>query len=103
MKAWELIKHLEEGGTISHKLWKGVKFTQLYNETMPFDPCQHPICVPEAWEIDKPKKKIKLYRYTLGDSKNNYYQTQWQTDIWEYNHDDYALLKAEEKVIEIDE
>ena len=61
MKAWELIKHLEEGGSLKHKAHKTViKWFNLYNETMTFDPCQHPLCVPEAWELIEPKKEIEV-------------------------------------------
>ena len=60
----------------------------------------------DEWEIIKPKKKIKLYRYTYKSPylNDHIYETNFMSKAWEdFMDKDDILLKTEEKTIEVDD
>jgi len=60
----------------------------------------------DEWEIVKPKKKIKLYRYTYKSPylNDHIYETNFMSKAWEdFMDKDDILLKTEEKTIEVDD
>ena len=98
MKASELFKHLEEGGRIKPK---NHTFDYDYNaidDGLLIDIFDH----PNNYEIAKPKKKIKLYRYTYQGEDNYVWETCWSTEP-SHEHKNCKLLKTEEKEIEVDD
>ena len=111
MKAWELIKHLEEGGEIKEMGREEVFNWDKFNHTKNSSHIAHFMFNPHFWKIVKPKKKIKLYRYTIRRKIGTYYQTRWVSA--EFNGPDFdnlvdvmvgdTRIKTEEKEIETED
>ena len=102
-KAWEPLKHLEEGGKIhNEKIYATFDFEGFKNcfETEEYAEMETIFIDPDSWKIEKPKKKIKLYAWL--DLNSEHGQLFWK-------HENLPAkgkairVKCEDKDIEVDE
>ena len=108
MLASELIKHLEEGGEIESREYENVDYDFLISGDLYLDYYLSLFQNPEQFQIVKPKKKIKLYRYTYWQNSSPHYygQSDWLSVSWQecyLSKETYDLVSTETKEIEIDD
>jgi len=98
MKAWELIKHLEDGGEIMWKHQNAVQVRSLKGSPPNYD---NLMLAPNEYEIIKAKKKIKLYAFHDPRKGSNLHGLYWcQIEVSGHNH---IRVPSEDKEIEIEE
>lgn len=105
MKGWELYKHIEEGGKIERISDGRISDRMQLKNDPGHNSLGFVLENPGSFKIVKPKKKIKLYRYTyiVNDTDDNF--SKYEQSGWLYGGMKVCntIVKTEEKEIEIDD
>ena len=100
MKAWELIKALEEGGVLKHRHGSYPNwFFQHFSEPKGRN-WENILGAPYDWEIVKPKKKVKYHAYRLRNYDDYTLKLSTSNDLCEKDFIRFPNLDQE---IEVDD